>query len=113
MASEILRSATNKGYSVTGQVSSGIGTHFSLYYRRTHVKRCLFLYKVCSDILAMDYAQLQPTDFGWEDIEGELLTWKMLNLLPDDLFKTCKCKTGCQCFKASCSCFKAEGQFKF
>ena len=60
-----------------------------------HIKRWLFLYKVCSDILAIANAQLQPTHFCWEDIEGELLTWKMLNLLLDDLFKTWKCKTGC------------------
>ena len=36
-----------------------------------HIKQWLFLYKVCSDLLAMDYAQLQPTDFGWEDIKGD------------------------------------------
>ena len=39
-----------------------------------HNKRWLFLYKVCSDLLAIDYAQLQPADFDWEDIEGEQLT---------------------------------------
>ena len=75
-----------------------------------HIKRWWFLYKVCSDLLAMDYTHLQPTDFGWVDIEGELFPSKNLNLLPDDLFKTCKCKTGCQ--KKACSCFKAEGQLK-
>ena len=75
-----------------------------------HIKRWWFLYKVCSDLLDMDYTHLQPTDFGWVDIEGELFPCKNLNLLPDDLFKTCKCKTGCQ--KKVCSCFKAEGQLK-
>ena len=54
------------------------------------------MYKVCSDLLAMDYAHLQPTDFGWEYIEGELFACKVLDLLPDDLFKNCKCKTCCQ-----------------
>ena len=58
----------------------------------------------------MDYAHLQPTDFGWEDIESKLFACKMLNLLPDDLYKPFKCKTSCQ--KKVWSFFEAEGQLK-
>ena len=87
------------------QVSPEIITYFSIYHRRTHQTVVVFVQG-----LQMDDARLQPTDFGWEDIESKLFAYKMLNLLPDDLFKPCKCKTICQ--KKVWSCFKAEGQLK-
>ena len=78
--------------------------------RMGHIKRWWFLFKTCSDLLTMDYNHLKPTDYGWEDIEGELFACKELNLLPDEMCKVCRCKTGCQ--RKTCSCFKAEGQLK-
>jgi hypothetical protein len=78
--------------------------------REGHIRRWWYLYKVCSDLLEMNNLHLQPTAYGWEDIEGELFPTKELNLIPDDMCKTCGCKTGCQ--KKTCSCYKADGQPK-
>ena len=63
--------------------------------RMGHIKMWWFLFKTCSDLLTMNYNHLKPIDLGWEDVERELFARKELNLLPDQMCKVCRCKTGC------------------
>ena len=64
-----------------------------------------------------DEFNLDPNDYGWENIDGKLLPQKHLLHVPEDLLKTCSCKAAdpkkrcntqrCSCKKAqvTCSCF--------
>ena len=75
-----------------------------------HVKRWWYLYKMSSKLLQVedDNITLDPCNYGWESIEGDLYALKELKLLPDNLCKTCKCKSGCK--SKQCSCVKYKGK---
>ena len=74
-----------------------------------HIKRWWYLLKINSILLNpnRDSVMHNPLDYGWEDQEGDWYAKKELDLIPDELCNTCKCKTGCK--NKRCLCVKADG----
>ena len=70
--------------------------------RQGHIPRWFYLYRYCSSLMTNDFGRLDCEDFSWKRLDGDLLPNKSLNLIPDDLSKTCSCMTGCATDKCGC-----------
>ena len=58
----------------------------------------LQFYMICSSLLSLDDGNindLQSTRYGWEYVDDSMKSMRMLNLIPDAICVTSKCKMGC------------------
>ncbi len=59
-----------------------------------HIKR--YFYVIRGAVTLLDnHCELDPTDFGWDNVEGSLKPTKCLKPLPAQLLTTCKCGGKC------------------
>ena len=70
--------------------------------RMGHIPRWWYLYKVCSNLPTSTFDHLEATDYGWDNVDGDLFANKYLNIVPDELVITCSCRTGCTGNRCSC-----------
>ena len=81
--------------------------------REGHIRRWWFLYKHLSTLLNPgEFDFLDPTDYGWDRIDQDLVPRKCLNIVPDEYMTTCGCNkagsSNVSCHTNRCKC-KKEG----
>ena len=72
---------------------------------RGHLRRCFYEVKTALTLLA-DPPNLDPLDFGWEELDGIMVPHKCLNEMDEKLTKVCGC--GGKCNTNVCSCKKSK-----